>query len=233
MSKNLLDLRFGIRAPNGFVSSAWRTWVTRHGDVYLATRFMARIEKYSFHRSGLCRSAFTNEHGTPKTMNDRAMFKWRRNVTPPAGSGRVARIAWIAFPTDYLSRPKAKERGEITWIDAAPPGNATYIELGFTAESETTVRESFSATGLRGVICYLPLPNEEALLIDYYHSDWKNDDLQVPGDGKAVDLLFSAHDQFDTGRPIRIRFGPMPKDGDAVLIQELGGFVDHFNHDYS
>lgn len=75
MAKNIADLRFAIKNSSGLVSSIWRLWATRHGDVYLATRSMAKIEKFSFHKSGICRSAFTNEHGTPQTMTDRVMFK--------------------------------------------------------------------------------------------------------------------------------------------------------------
>ena len=38
-------------------------------------------------------------------------------------------------------------------------------------------------------------------------------------------LLFSANDPLNTGRPIRMFFGPMPKDGDALVLQELGGYA--------
>lgn len=48
MPKNLLDLRFGIRRHDGFVSNIWRAWATAPGDVYLATRSMAGITKYSY-----------------------------------------------------------------------------------------------------------------------------------------------------------------------------------------
>jgi hypothetical protein len=225
MSRNLLDLRFGVRRSDGYVSGHWRIWVTRHGDVYLAIRTMAGIEKYSFHRSGICRSAFTSEHGTPSTMSDRAMFKWRRAETPPAGTGGASRVAWMAFPTDYLSRTFDHDDRRVVWIDAAPPGGATYVEIAYTLEPEAEVRRIFRDHSDRKLLGLAELPTGEHLLVDFFHSDWQNNDLRMPGEGGAPDLLFSANDPRDTGRPIRLRFGPAPPDGEFVVIQELGGFV--------
>jgi hypothetical protein len=39
----------------------------------------------------------------------------------------------------------------------------------------------------------------------------------------VADILFSADDPLITGRPLRHRFGPAPKDGEAVLLLEMGG----------
>lgn len=75
------------------------------------------------------------------------------------------------------------------------------------------------------MLFYAPLPTDEAMFVNYYHSDWQNEDLSIPGAGKVADLLFSANDPYDTGRPIRIRFGPMPADGDALILRELGGYA--------
>jgi hypothetical protein len=224
MAKNLADLRFGIKSSPGCVSNVWRLWVTRHGDVYLATRAMAKIDKYSFHKSGICRSAFTNEYGTPKTLTDRATFKWQRLVTPPAGQGKAARVAWVAFPTDYLSR-NADPSVEVSWIEAAPPGGATCVELAFTSESRDFIDTAFGQRQERKCLLYVTLPGDEAALLNYYHSDWENRDLKVPGNGKVADLLFSANDPYETGRPIRIRLGSAPSDGDALVLRELGGYA--------
>lgn len=224
MAQNLADLRFAVRSPSGQISSIWRLWATRHGDVYLATRSMAKIEKYSFHKSGICRSAFTNEHGTPKTMTDRAMFKWKRLSTPAAGEGKASRVAWVAFPTDYLSR-NAEPSVEVRWIEAAPPGGATYVELAFTSESRNFIETAFGQRQERKLLLYVNLPGDEAAFLNYYHSDWEDRDLKVPGDGKVADLLFSASDPYETGRPIRIRLGSSPSDGDALVLRELGGYA--------
>lgn len=53
MSKNLFNLRFGIQLSDAYASTPWRLWITGAGDVYLSTKAMAGIEKYSFHRSGI------------------------------------------------------------------------------------------------------------------------------------------------------------------------------------
>jgi hypothetical protein len=191
---------------------------------------MGGIEKYSFHQSGICRSAFTKEHGTPDTMTDRLIFKWKRSDTPPESTGKASRVAWIAFPTDFLSRPQKELKKQITWIPAAPRGDATYLELAYTRESEVSVRSAINISG-RHLLSYVQLPNSEAFLISDYHADWENKDLRSPKGEKSVfpDLLFSADDPDDTGRPVRIRFGPQPKDGDALVLQELGGFPETTN----
>ena len=67
------------------------------------------------------------------------------------------------------------------------------------------------------------LPNGETLVIFCYHADWENKDLRVPGHGAVADILFSADDPFTAGRPLRHRLGPAPKDGEAVLLLEMGG----------
>lgn len=224
MAKNLADLRFAVRSPSGQVSSIWRLWATRHGDVYLATRTMAKIEKYSFHKSGICRSAFTNEHGTPKTMTDRAMFEWKRLSTPAAGEGKASRVAWLGFPTDYLSKPSDAGVEGMAWIEAAPAGGATYVEFAFTRESQKSIETAFRTRQERTLLAYVELPSDEAFFGSYYHADWENKDLNMPGNGEVADLAFSSHDPCNTGRPIRIRFGSAPSDGDPLVLQELGGY---------
>lgn len=224
MSRNLLDLTFAVKRVDEFESGIWRLWITRHGDVYLAQRTMAGITKYSFHRSGICWSAFTAQHGVPPTLNDRAMSKWHRLATQVQGVGKASRVAWIAIPTDFLSRPKTSVPLSIVWLEAAPSGGATYIEVAFTAEAKNCVENSFLSNGRR-LVAFCPLPGGDSLLVNYYHADWVNEDLKMPGDGKVADLLFSAHDPNDTGRPIRITFGPAPKDGDALVVRELGGYA--------
>jgi hypothetical protein len=109
-------------------------------------------------------------------MSDRAMFKWLRAATPPMNSGRATRVAWIAFPTDYLSRITEMSGKEIIWISAAPSGGATYVELCYTLESENTVMTAFQSNG-RHLVSYTILPSEEAFFLNYYHADWENKNL--------------------------------------------------------
>ena len=225
MGKNLADLRFGVKRQDGFISSLWRLWATKHGDVYLTSKEMGGIHKYSFHQSGRCRSAFTSEHGAPDTMDDRAIFKWTRNTKPEHGD-KAVRVAWIAFPTDYLSKETEPEKKKVHWIEAAPEGGATYIELAYTSKEENEVRRLLSSNGGRHLLTYTQLPNNESLLVTYYHSDWENKDLTSPaGEGSIFpSLIFSAEDKNNTGRPVRIKFGSQPKDGDPLVLKELGGY---------
>lgn len=223
MAKNLLDLRLGVRSAHGHVSLVWRLFATKKGDVYFAVRTMAGVMKYSFHQSGICRSAFTAEHGKPSALSDRAMYKWNRAAIQPLGRGRLSRVLLLAFPTDFLSRPRAADLDKgVTWMEAAPTGGATYLSISFTAEAQSAVEAAYSSNGTRLLSC--TALSQMNLLVDYYHADWQNEDLTIPGEGKTSDLLFSASDPHNTGRPIRLVFGAKPNDGDALHIRELGGY---------
>ena len=223
MSDHLLDFRFGIRRPDGYVSDIWRASTTRRGDFQLGTRSILSDEQYSFNQSGICCSAHGRTDIAPAALRDRAGFKWRRAATPPRGSGRAARVAWISFPTDYLSKPTLADDGAIFWIEAAPARGATYVEIAYAAESESGIRNVLDIVQDRTLVCSSCLPNGETLVIFCYYADWENNDLRVPGNGVVADILFSADDPLATGRPLRYRFGPSPKDGEAMLLLEIGG----------
>lgn len=223
MSNYPLDLSFGVKRPDGYVSAIWRASTTRLGDFHLATSSIAGVEEYSFNKSGMCRSAYRGADGAPAALRDRAGFKWRRAATPPRGSGRAARVAWIAFPTDYLSRPTLEQDGDIFWIAAAPACGATYVEFAYAAEPEQGIRGVLDVVQDRTLVRCAELPHGETLVIFCYHAEWENKDLRVPGHGDVADVLFSADDPLASGRPLRHRFGPMPKDDEAVLLLEMGG----------
>jgi hypothetical protein len=223
MSNHLLDLSFGVRRPDGYVSDIWRASITRLGDLLLATGSIAGAEQYSFGKSGVCSSAHSGAEGAPAALRDRDGFKWRRAATPPRGSGQAARVAWIAFPTDYLSKPSAQEDGETYWIAAAPAHGATYVEFAYAAEPEQGIRGVLDVMRDRTLVRCAALPSGETLVIFCYHADWENNDLRVPGNGEVADILFSAQDPLASGRPLRHRFGPVPKDDEAVLLLEMGG----------
>jgi hypothetical protein len=157
-------------------------------------------------------------------MTDRAMFKWKRLSTPAAGEGKASRVAWLGFPTDYLSRPSNSGVEGVAWIEAAPAGGATYVEFLLTREPQESIEAAFRERQERNLLAYVKLPTDEAFLGAYYYADWENKDLNMPGNSKVADLVFSPRDPYDTGRPIRIRFGPPPSDGDALVLQELGGY---------
>src|SRR3990172_4170026 len=223
MSSFLLDLRFGVKRADGYVSDIWRASTTRLGDFHLGTSSIAGVEEYRFNKSGLCRSAHTGANGAPAALRDRAGFRWPRAATPARGSGRASRVAWIAFPTDYLSRPTVEDDGEIFWIAAAPACGATYVEFAYAAEPELGIRGVLDVVQDRTLVHCAALSNGETLVIFCYHADWDNKDLRVPGNGVVADILFSADDPLASGRPLRHRFGPAPKDQEAVLLLEMGG----------
>ena len=223
MSNFLLDLSFGVKRSDGYVSDIWRASTTRLGDVHLATSSIAGVEEYRFNKSGMCRSAHSGAGAAPAALRDRAGFRWRRAATPPRGSGRAARVAWIAFPTDYLSKPTHEDDGEILWIAAAPERGATYVEFAFAAEPEQGIRGVLEIMRDRTLVRCAALPHGETLVIFCYHADWDDKDLRVPGHGVVADVLFSADDPLASGRPLRHRLGPTPRDGEAVLLLEMGG----------
>jgi len=223
MSNFLLDLSFGVKRSDGYVSDIWRASTTRLGDFHLATSSIAGTEEYRFNKSGMCRSAHSGADAAPEALRDRAGFRWRRAATPPRGSGGAARVAWIAFPSDYLSRPTVADDGEIFWIAAAPEGGATYVEFAYAAEPEENIRGVLDIMQDRTLVRCAALPNGETLVIFCYHADWDNKDLRVPGGSIADDVLFSADDPLASGRPLRHRFGPAPKDEEAVMLLEMGG----------
>jgi hypothetical protein len=225
MSNFLLDFNFGVKRSDGYVSDIWRASTTRMGDFHLATQSIAGVEQYSFNKSGMCRSAQSGAEAAPAALRDRAGFKWRRAATPPRGSGRAARIAWIAFPTDYLSRPSVRDEGEgeIFWIAAAPASGATYVEFAFAGEPEQNIRGVLDIVQDRTLVRCAALPSGDTLVIFCYHADWENKDVRVPGHGAVADVLFSAADPLQSGRPLRHRLGPAPKDGEAVMLLEMGG----------
>lgn len=223
MANFLLDLKLGVKRPDGYVSDIWHASTTRLGDFHLRTRSIAGVEEYRFGKSGMCRSSHSGAEAAPAALRDRAGFKWRRAATPPRGSGQASRVAWIAFPTDYLSRPTVEDDGEILWIDAAPEKGATYVEFAYASEPEHNIRGVLDIAQDRTVVSCAELPQGETLVIFCYHADWENKDLRIAGHGDVADILFSAADPLASGRPLRHRLGPAPKDGEAVVLLELGG----------
>src|SRR3569833_2493819 len=162
MGKNLFDLRFVIEGDEGFCSSQWRLWITSPGDVYLTTRSMGGVKKYSFHQSGICRDAFTTEYGVPKTMADRAISRWKRAQTPLAGGGGASSVALIAFTTDFLSRSTTQTK-KTNKKNTAQTGGATNLEKAFTFESEAFVLSAFQGNHRR-LHSYTMLPSGESFI---------------------------------------------------------------------
>jgi hypothetical protein len=226
MAKNLKDLRFGTKDSRENISNVWRLWVTKHGDIYLATRAMGGIVKYSFHQSGICRYAHTSEAWGAKE-GDRALNKWKRRAIPARGKNQVVPLAMLAMPTNFLSRESEETKKKVHWLPAAPENQTIIIELVLTSEPELDVRNNLSSLPERTLFDYVALTATLGLVISYYHREWDNKDLTMSATGTGPfpeAILLSEHDPDDTGRPIRVCLHTSPKDGEPVQIRDLGGY---------
>lgn len=216
-------IRFAVGTADGPQASVWRVWFNGD-DVYAASRNGAQIEKLSFHHSGICRKAFTSEYGTPRSLQDRATLKWRRMPTPAAGDGKGSRVLSLAFPTDFLSAPKPIEKA-VTWIAPASVGRATIVDMIFTNDDFNFVARELEKSGVRKLVHFEPLPGGENFVVCANNEQWENWSVLMPAShGAKSAIMFSDYDPAGTGRPIRLSQYKNPKDGDALLMQELGGF---------
>jgi len=216
-------LRFAVGTPDGPCSSAWSA-VSHKGDVYVNTLgVLAGVTKFSFHKSRNCRHGFTCEHGAPLALADRALNKWRREATPPAGSGRSIRVLSLYFPTDFLSTAYTPPDRALAWVEPAPPGGVTIVEMLYVGDSRERVEADFRRRGAE-LIAYAMLPTGEAFAVVRFHRPWKNEDSEVPdaGDGGSA-LLFSSRDPHDTGRPVRHQIPMMDTNDGPMALLELGG----------
>ena len=226
MAKNVADLRFAVSNQSLGRSAIWRLWITRHGDLYLATRGTASHIKVSFHRSGICRYAFTKKHGAAPSMPDRVMQRWARPPVPKPDTNSFARLAWLAVPTDYLSRGPNSALSTATTVPPAQPGSATFVEIGLTRDSRQTI-DAGTGKGLdRGILLHSLIFEDVAAFVRWYHGDWKNNDLRVPASHGLPAYRFMATERTEVQRPIRITLQADVQDGDALLVTELGGCLD-------
>lgn len=226
MSKNAADLSFRITSPLGLFSGEWRLWATRHSDVYLASREQAKDLKVSFHQSGVCRYAYTKEANVPAVLPDRLMTRWRRPPPQQRGSNLYTRLAWLAFPTDYLSRGKVAPRLGSKHVPAAPFGQATYVEVCLSPDSLEHIRGALPNRSDLRVELHAPLGSGESLWVFSYHGEWQGEDFRVPASHGLTGYRFSRIETEQPHRPIRFTMLPPPKDGEALQITEFGGCRD-------
>ncbi len=223
MSKNLADLSFRVSGPLGVFSGEWRLWATRHGDVYLASRSFAKDIKVSFHQSGICRYAYTKEAGAPGTLPDRLMMRWRRPSLQPKGSALYTRLAWLAFPADYLSRGNVAPRLGSTHIPAAPPGQATYVEVCLSPDSLSRIRQSLPNRADMRIELHAALKDGQSLWVYSYHAEWSGEDFQILASHGLPGYRFNRLETEHPHRPIRFAALLPPKDGEALQVTEFGG----------
>lgn len=218
--KPALDVRLAVRSADALTSSIWWVKATPDGQVYWGDAGLGSVVKYSFHSSPASRVC---RYATPSSEPRKPIVKWLRNETPDPSGGRATRGAWIAFPTDYLSREVSQSPRGVDWITAARPGAATFLELIFTRLPSSELAETVKGSP-RVVVASAEFASGETFALLYSHDAWLNEDLRVPAKGDAPEYLFSSADPDNTGRPVRIVLGSRPNDGDAIMLCELGGY---------
>ncbi len=226
MSRNVADFRFTVNNEELGHSSVWRYWVTRHGDIYISSRNMARIAKLSFHRSGICRYAFTTEHGASSGINDRLVNRWLRPHIPHSESDTFARLAWLIFPTDYLSQSPLPGTQKVELIPSATSGMATFVEVGLCRHTEIKLIESIGSEVRGGITSYAPIFEDVAAFMRWSHGPWEIRDINVLASHGIPAYRFLANETSENARRIRIIMQTHPRDGDAIHILELGGCLD-------
>lgn len=218
-----LIARLAIGLPSAASSNIWRFWIHK-GQVYVSTSNLGGIEKLSFHSSGICRKAFTAEYGTPSGLDNRATDSWRRAETPPAGTSQAACGLQLHVPTDCLSTARVHSPSDFRWIEPAPSGSVTIVQLLFTKESESSVQR---ALGER-LLTYWQLDHGEAVVIAKIYAQLKHDPFVVPASDQVSGYVFSDEDPKRTGRPVRFTRFSKPIDGQPIYIWEFGGYrSDH------
>lgn len=225
VSAKRYDVRIVVGTAGGPRSSMWHYW-SRNDHVYVAHAGFGGIEKFSFHPPNVCRRAFTKEHGTPPSLTNRATHEWRRDPTPSPGTGKVVRVLRGVFWTDVLSTAIAPERKEPMWIDPAPKGHNTVIDLMFTRDDEATVRAAISASepGLNHkLISYRQLANGEAFCIASLFSASSERPIRITASHE--DIIVSPLDPMSSGRPVRVTTFSKPKDGDFFQAWEWGAYA--------
>jgi hypothetical protein len=189
---------------------------------------MGHVQKFSFHTPNVCRLAFTKEHGTPRTVANRATHEWRRDPTPEKGGGRVVRVLRVHFPTDVLSSAGTLPTKHVNWVKSAPPGGATVLDLMYTRDDESVLFETIAREPpdvRHKIIAYRKLPNGEAFCISSWIYDGAKNTLRVPAShGHKHDLVILPQDPGNTGRPVRLINFSNPKDGDFIQAWEFGGY---------
>ena len=221
------DIRVAIGSAEGPRSGVWHFW-SRKGQVYVVHSEMGPVQKFSFHTPDYCALAFTKEHGTPSTMRQRAMHKWRRDPTPEAGTKRAVRVLRVGFATDLLPTALPQPHKQVVWVQPAPPCGSTVLDLMFVRDAECTWREALAsdAAANHRIIAYKALPSGEAWCLTSWFAEGSDRSFRIPAShGTQNDIIISPLDPAGTGRPIRVTAFSHPKDGDLMRAWEFGAYA--------
>lgn len=222
-SKNIkVNCRIAVGDVNRPRSSVWRGF-SNGDDVYLTTSGMAGIQKFSFHRSGICRCAYTKEEGAAEGETDRVLHRWKREA--PVSAGKILQVLTARFPSDYLSTALPAERKAVEWIPPAPAGSATCVDFAFSGAGEEMTRKMAETTG-RTIVSFTDLPSGEAFVLTWFHAPWHRESFVVPGlFGQPGQYVISKSDPFGSGRPTRFTWFIEPTNEWPIMtVDEFGTY---------
>ena len=155
-------LRFAVGEP-GQRSSIWNIWAPKkYSDVYLASRTIAGMQKFSLHESGDWRYAWTSQYMDSEEgsgLEERIIDQWRRPEPDADGliTGPVVRVRAEDVPTI----DDTALAGEVQWIPAPPEGCAVNIVPMFLRPNQEVAIPGggLTAVGLVNLV------NDEAVLV--------------------------------------------------------------------
>lgn len=228
MSKNRFDLRFAVGSENGARSSQWAIW-SRKTDLYVASKTLGGIQKFSFHPPNLCRYALTKEYVTRTEKKDRKALEWRRGESPVDDKMQVVRVLRIGFPTDYLSTAlRDQVSKECLWLDSAPYSGSTVVDIMFTRADQASLERALVDEIRRfehRIVSYHKMQDGEAFAITCFHSPVTEAPIRMkaaPHD--PFDIIALPVDRLNTGRPIRLTLVGSAEDNKPLHVREMGCF---------
>jgi len=191
MTRKGFELRIGVGTPTAQRSQIWKVW-SQNDEIYAAHRNMGHIEKFSFHKSGICRRAFVSERPQPTGMSDRVLGRWTRDKTPEAGQHQAVSLLEIVFPDGHLSAQAAIGPSSVNWLGTPGSGAARTVQLLLTNEDESTYRALTKSDGC-AVLVFRTLPNGESAVIRTFVHPWTDGDLVgISQRAHEDDWVFSA-----------------------------------------
>jgi hypothetical protein len=125
-------LRFAVGSPSEYRSAVWRLWV-QGNDVYLAGRTTVNVIKFSLHRSGIWRLAWTDSSGLRAgNSSDRVEHRWLRPSEFRPGWTQGPALIVPNVGTKKPFRHTLNEgSGPIAWYPAPRPGNKHHFTILF------------------------------------------------------------------------------------------------------
>jgi hypothetical protein len=117
-------------------STVWRVWANKNkGDVYVAARVIAGIQKFSLHESGDWRYQWVSRDASEQWGGDsgRILDRWER----PEGIEGWTRALTIWVPYGHLSdTPDEAPDDEILWLPEPQPGRKVRISIAVVAPNQ-------------------------------------------------------------------------------------------------